>query len=861
MAKLYANVNPSFDTFATWVAKTNNLFNDMSNIIVTVDYSTNGAVTTGNAFVNGYLTAVTLIANTALRGGTATTVANLNIQSAVYSVNTATFSAGYYSALLTVGNTSVNTYANSTHFFSGNATYYGFGNSVADVLVSPQGQAALSATNLIFTATGSYVQVGNATVYSTVNSTAFSGLAAGLISSLAFTVNGDITGTMSSNNLQLTLNTIPTLTSGQYGSTTLTPVITVDAKGRVTNVYTVTTTGSGGGGSGNTTNSITFNASGTGAASGNTFNGGAAVTISYNTIGAYPLSGNPLNFANATNGIAVGGTVANAAVAGTLGQGANLAIPMTFNYTYTAGLQPTYLWGAANGTITNVYAASALNVNSAAYATNSGQLNGQSASYYQVASSYLSAINQNLGTTNSPSFTGLTVSGTITGSVNGNAGTVTNGVYTSGSYSQPAWLTSILGSIVSGNIPGNASNITSYTINQNFGTGNSPTFAGLSIGSATMTGNITGNAGTVTNGVYTSGSYSQPAWLTSIAGSIVSGNISGSASNITSYTINQNVGTGNSPTFAGLYTTSQYNAQGNQGSGLATSTGSLGGITVQGPGSGGGAFISFLRPTLYGAYFGLDTDNNWKVGGWSMGAAAYILLHSGNYTSYSPTLTGGGASGTWGINITGSAGSATSATSAGYATYAGYVPNSLTFNNGGSGSGSGTTYNGSGAATISYNTVGAPSATGGGASGTWNINITGNASTATTAGTITGTYSGSLTSSQVTTALGSTPISSPITGGGTTSGWVSLGGLYLQWGTISSFYISGSGTTAVSYSTTFPNAVMNVTVSMIYPSSGYQVIVYPEGTPSTSGFTLGQSAWSSGGQGNYVNVYWQAIGR
>jgi hypothetical protein len=33
-------------------------------------------------------------------------------------------------------------------------------------------------------------------------------------------------------------------------------------------------------------------------------------------------------------------------------------------------------------------------------------------------------------------------------------------------------------------------------------------------------------------------------------------------------------------------------------------------------------------------------------------------LHSGNYNSYSPTLTGGGASGTWGINITGSAGSA-----------------------------------------------------------------------------------------------------------------------------------------------------------------------------------------------------------
>lgn len=36
-----------------------------------------------------------------------------------------------------------------------------------------------------------------------------------------------------------------------------------------------------------------------------------------------------------------------------------------------------------------------------------------------------------------------------------------------------------------------------------------------------------------------------------------------------------------------------------------------------------------------------------------------VILHSGNYNSYSPTLTGSGASGTWGINITGNASTAT----------------------------------------------------------------------------------------------------------------------------------------------------------------------------------------------------------
>ena len=42
----------------------------------------------------------------------------------------------------------------------------------------------------------------------------------------------------------------------------------------------------------------------------------------------------------------------------------------------------------------------------------------------------------------------------------------------------------------------------------------------------------------------------------------------------------------------------------------------------------------------------------------------YKLLHDGNYNSYSPTLTGGGASGTWNISISGNAVTATSATKA-----------------------------------------------------------------------------------------------------------------------------------------------------------------------------------------------------
>jgi len=48
----------------------------------------------------------------------------------------------------------------------------------------------------------------------------------------------------------------------------------------------------------------------------------------------------------------------------------------------------------------------------------------------------------------------------------------------------------------------------------------------------TWTISITGNANTVTNGVYTTGSYADPTWITSLAGSKITGNISGQAGSV-----------------------------------------------------------------------------------------------------------------------------------------------------------------------------------------------------------------------------------------------------------------------------------------------------------------------------------------
>jgi hypothetical protein len=65
-------------------------------------------------------------------------------------------------------------------------------------------------------------------------------------------------------------------------------------------VKTYVDANSGGGGGGTTTNALTINDSGSGNASGTTFNGSAAITISYNTIGAQASSSNLTNLSALT---------------------------------------------------------------------------------------------------------------------------------------------------------------------------------------------------------------------------------------------------------------------------------------------------------------------------------------------------------------------------------------------------------------------------------------------------------------------------------------------------------------------------------------------------------------------------------
>ncbi|WP_396190395.1 hypothetical protein [Flavobacterium sp.] len=139
-------------------------------------------------------------------------------------------------------------------------------------------------------------------------------------------------------------------------------------------------------------------------------------------------------------------------------------------------------------------------------------------------------------------------------------------------------------------------------------------------------------------------------------------------------------------------------------------------------------------------------NGNW--GNW------LTVLSSANYNNYSPTLTGTGASGTWGIGVSGNAGTAT------------VLQNARNFNITGDISAPAVSFNGSGNVTLvatlppsgvegglyskvfvnnkgivtagdnpttlaGYGITDAPTLTGTGATGTWGISVSGNAGTAT----------------------------------------------------------------------------------------------------------------------------------
>jgi hypothetical protein len=197
----------------------------------------------------------------------------------------------------------------------------------------------------------------------------------------------------------------PVGTAGTYGSASSVPVFVTNASGQVTSVT-------------NTAIAIT-----------NTQVSGLG-TMSTQNANAVAITGGTIN------GATVGATTA-AAVTGTI---------VTAN-TYFSGAG-TNLTGTASGLSIGGNAATATTAGSVtnSLTINSGGSGGTSPQTYNGGT----AITVSYNTVGAPSITGTNASGTWGISITGNSATVTNGLYSTGSYSNPTWLTSILGSIVSG---------------------------------------------------------------------------------------------------------------------------------------------------------------------------------------------------------------------------------------------------------------------------------------------------------------------------------------------------------------------------------------------------------------------------
>ena len=155
--------------------------------------------------------------------------------------------------------------------------------------------------------------------------------------------------------------------------------------------------------------------------------------------------------------------------------------------------------------------------------------------------------------------------------------------------------------------------VAGYGITDAVTTSGNQTIGGTKTFSSTITGSITGNAGTVTDGVYLSGTQT------------ITGN----------------------KTFTGSVTMGQ--SGGGEGGEIFWLDPVQGTVVTDVPASG--AFRVFQASgTAKGAY--IDLAN-------CAGGVGSLLLHSTNYNSFAPTLTGTGASGTWGISVTGNAGTVT----------------------------------------------------------------------------------------------------------------------------------------------------------------------------------------------------------
>ena len=186
--------------------------------------------------------------------------------------------------------------------------------------------------------------------------------------------------------------------------------------------------------------------------------------------------------------------------------------------------------------------------------------------------------------------------------------------------------TKTFSSTVTGSISGNAGTVT----NGVYTTGDQ-TIGGTKTFSSTITGSISGNAGTATNGVVTTGSYADPTWITSIAGSKVSGNITGNAGTATALATGRTI----SATGDVAYTSGSFDGTGN-----VTGTATLATVNSNTGSFGSSSSIPVVTVNAKGLVTAVSTAT--VAGGQYFGTAATkAIAYNSNSIAEDITITTG----------------------------------------------------------------------------------------------------------------------------------------------------------------------------------------------------------------------------
>ena len=228
---LNANVTPSSDTFREWIDLTNRITYDMEKVVVSTVANTQGACTSGNAYVNGFFSANTLLVENELKGvsanstiyGTVAAAANLSISTNSVFVN----SYAYVTSNSTINNFVVGQLSATQNSTSNNI-------AISSSLNQFQSNAIVNDFN-------SNVDIDNALTDITSTNLAITGTETNIDANAVFTANVNITSDALDFNIgadEVIINTGTTLFSSNAATNRFNTIIDANANVDIDNALT-----------------------------------------------------------------------------------------------------------------------------------------------------------------------------------------------------------------------------------------------------------------------------------------------------------------------------------------------------------------------------------------------------------------------------------------------------------------------------------------------------------------------------------------------------------------------------------------------------------------------------------------------